>query len=62
MPEPLLRHKQVAALLGVTPNALTIAYCRRKPHLPPRYLFGRTWRYIEAEVIAALKANHLPSN
>lgn len=48
-------HGEVAALLRTTPNALHVAYCKRKSYLPPRYKFGKRLLYKRAEVEASIR-------
>jgi|GEM_PF-2347328 len=50
-----LTHREVAALLRTTENALSVAYTKRKAHLPNRYKFGRRLLYKRAEVEACIK-------
>lgn len=50
-----LTHREVAALLRTSENALHVAYTKRKPHLPPRHKFGRRLLYRRVEVEACIK-------
>ncbi|WP_444813271.1 helix-turn-helix domain-containing protein [Variovorax saccharolyticus] len=45
---------EAAAILRTTPAALYVAHCKRRPHLPPRYVFGRRVLYRRDEVLASL--------
>jgi len=61
-PIRFLNSTQAANLLGLsTANALNIRYYRRQKWLPPRYPIGDgpkpRYRYIEDEVIQAIKNN-----
>lgn len=46
---------EVAAYLRMSKEALHIAYCRRKPWLPKRYLAGGQYRYKRQDVEACLR-------
>ncbi|MDM0057340.1 helix-turn-helix domain-containing protein [Variovorax fucosicus] len=50
-----LTHREAAALLRMTENALSIQYCKRMPHLPPRAKFGRKLLYKREDVLACIK-------
>ncbi len=54
MPSDYMTHREVAALLRTTENALSVAYTKRKRHLPPRYKFGRRLLYKRVEVEACV--------
>jgi len=50
---------EVAAYLRLSPEALHIAYCRRKSWLPPRSLIGKQYRYRRQDVEACLRPSKL---
>lgn len=53
-PPEWLTTAEVAAYLRMSKEALHIAYCRRKPWLPQRYLAGGQYRYKRTDVEACL--------
>lgn len=50
-----ISHKELADLMGTTPNCLYALYSYRRPYLPPRYKIGRRSAYKLSEVMAALE-------